>query len=447
MKLNDYINTSEVKSGLTHHDLLQTALRPVTRRPLRMNYKFIGIWCTFLILSVHPSFVQAQETTGAQDRAYWVETLVKISDPVLINMSQGNLRKNMPVETITGQIDPPNSKTTHLEALGRLLAGMAPWLELGPDRTPEGQLRAKYIDLMVKSISQGFDPSSPDYLNFVKTRQPLVDAAFFCQGLLRAPNQIWGNLSPKTKQDIMNAMQEIRKIKPVESNWLLFSAMVEAAMLEFNGEWNQAPVDHALTRFKEWYKGDAWYGDGADLHMDFYNSFVIHPMLMDLLTTMQKHRKGENEFYELEKKRFTRYAEQLERFISPDGAYPVFGRSIAYRFGTFHVLSEAALMGYLPQDIRKSQVRCGLTAVIKKHMDVPGNFDEKGWLTLGFCGHQPNIAEKYISTGSLYLCSVAFVALGLPPADEFWTTPYAAWTGRKIWSGKADVKIDKAIKQ
>lgn len=391
--------------------------------------------------------VVAQETTGQQDREYWVSVLTKIADPVLVNMSEGNLKKAMPVETISGAVNPPNTKTTHLEALGRLLTGIAPWLELGPDNSAEGKLRAKYIDLMVKSIAHGFDPESPDYLNFIKTRQPLVDAAFFCQGLLRAPKQVWGNLSPKTKQDVLNALQEIRKIKPVESNWLLFSATVEAALLEFTGEWNPAPVEYAIKRFKEWYKGDAWYGDGPNLHMDYYNSYVIHPMLLDVLTVMQKHNKGEQELFNLEKMRFTRYAEQQERFISPDGSYPVVGRSIAYRFGTFHVLSQAALEGYLPASVTEAQVRCGLTAVIKKHMSVPGNFDSEGWLTLGFCGHQPAIAERYISTGSLYLCTSVFAALGLPVNSKFWTAPYTEWTGKKIWSGNPDVRLDKAIKQ
>ena len=74
------------------------------------------------------------------------------------------------------------------------------------------------------------------------------------------------------------------------------------------------------------------------------------------------------------------------------------------------------------------------------------NFDADGWLTLGFAGHQPQIAERYISTGSLYLCTAAFAALGLSTIDEFWNTSYAEWTGKKIWCGNPDVKLDKAIK-
>lgn len=404
-----------------------------------------NILVCILLLSLN-TYGHPLKSLGSEDRTYWIDILTQIADPVLQNMSKGELKKSMPVETISGATNPPNVRTTHLEALGRVLVGIAPWLELGPDETQEGKLRDKYIHLMILSIDHGFNPQSPDFLNFTSTRQPLVDAAFFCQGILRAPQQIWGNLSEKTRQNVLNALQQIRKIKPIESNWLLFSAMIEATLLELTGECNMKPINYAIMRFKEWYKGDGWYGDGVNLHMDYYNSYVIHPMLLDILEVMQKHQEGEEEFYQLEKIRFSRYAEQQERMISPDGAYPVIGRSIAYRFGAFHVLSQAALKDLLPASISKAQVRCALTAVIKKQMSVKRNFDTDGWLTLGFTGHQPQIAERYISTGSLYLCTTVFVALGLSATDTFWNTPYTEWTGKKIWHGNYDVKLDKAIK-
>ena len=74
--------------------------------------------------------------------------------------------------------------------------------------------------------------------------------------------------------------------------------MVEATLLELTGECNMEPVNYAIMRFKDWYKGDGWYGDGVDLHMDYYNSYVIHPMLLDVLEVMQKYAKGEDEFYQ-----------------------------------------------------------------------------------------------------------------------------------------------------
>lgn len=385
-------------------------------------------------------------TTGAEDRAMWVNRMIEIVDPVLDNMSRGELHKNMPVETPPRKNTPTNYLTTHLEALGRTVVGIAPWLELGPDNTPEGELRAKYIDLTCKAIKNGFDPNSPDYLNFTIRRQPLVDAAFLCQGMLRAPKQIWGNLDEQTKQNFVTEMNNIRKIKPLESNWLLFAATVEAAMLEFTGEWNPAPVEYAIMRFKEWYKGDGWYADGPELHMDYYNSYVIHPMLYDVLAVMQRHGKGEAEFFEAEKKRLRRYAQQQELLISPDGAYPVVGRSIAYRFGAFQVLAQSALLEDLPTTLTNGSVRAALGAVIRRHMAVDGNFDEKGWLTLGFAGHQMSCAETYISTGSLYLCTAVFLPLGLPASHPFWTDQSEEWSGLKAWNGSKEVKLDKALK-
>jgi len=103
-----------------------------------------------------------------------------------------------------------------------------------------------------------------------------------------------------------------------------------------------------------------------------------------------------------------------------------------------------ALRRQLPESVSPEQVRCALTAVMRRMIEAPGTFDEQGWLTLGFCGHQPSIAEDYISTGSSYLCSVAWLPLGLPPDDPFWKNPPKPWTQQKIWSGK-DVPLDGAL--
>ena len=77
-------------------------------------------------------------------------------------------------------------------------------------------------------------------------------------------------------------------------------------------------------------------------------------------------------------------------------------------------------------------------------MHAPGTFDGEGWLQIGFCGHQPGIGEGYISTGSLYLCSVALLPLGLPRDDEFWSAPAQRWTQARAWS-QGEFPIDHAL--
>lgn len=389
------------------------------------------------------SFSGKAQATGADDRAFWVETLTRIADPVLINLSNNTLKKNMPYESLADD----RSDFSHLEAVGRLVCGIAPWLELGPDNTPEGQLRDKYIKLTVKGLKNAVNPESPDYLVFGKPYQPLVDAAFLAQGLLRAKTQLWDNLDPQAKEWMITEFKRSRNIKPWENNWLLFASMVEAALLEFTGECDMDRLTYGVYKFRdEWYKGDALYGDGPAFHMDYYNSFVIHPMLTDVLLMMKKHNIEGADFIDTQMPRLTRYAEQLERFISPEGTFPAVGRSIVYRFGAFHALAQAGLMQVLPKRVKPAQVRCALTAVIRNMMKSPKNFDADGWLRVGFTGEQIDMSESYINTGSVYLCAVGLLPLGLPATNEFWSAPFAEWTNLRAWNGEANVKADHALK-
>lgn len=389
-----------------------------------------------MCLLMSPLVASAQQPlSGEQERDIWVKNLTRIADPVVSNLAQGTLKKNMP---FVGN----RQRFSYLEAVGRTVCGIAPWLELGPDKTPEGKLREKYIKLVVKGLRNAVNPESPDYLIFGEPSQPLVDAAFLAEGLLRAPNQLWGNLDPQAKQWMITELKRSRAIKPFESNWLLFASTVEAALLEFTGECDMNRLNYGVCKFRDlWYKGDALYGDGEDFHMDYYNSFVIHPMLTDVLQVMKKHNIEGSNFLGTQTKRLSRYAEQLERFISPEGTYPVVGRSIVYRIGVFHSLGQASLLHLLPESVKPEQVRCALTEVIRNQFKSANNFDANGWLIIGFTGKQIKMSESYINTGSLYLCMTGFLPLGLPATDPFWSNPYAEWTNLKAWNGK-EVKAE-----
>ncbi len=221
----------------------------------------------------------AESSTGAEDRAFSVHTLTRIAEPVLTALAEGKLRARLPHH----EWERDRTNYTQLEAFGRTLAGIAPWLELGPDETPEGKLRARFIDLTIKSLGHATDPKSPDFMNSNRGGQPLVDTAFLALGLLRAPTQLWGKLDSQQQSNVVAALKATRLIKPGESNWLLFSATVEAALWQFTGECELKPVDYAFSRHQQWYLGDGTYGDGPELHWDYYNSFVIQPMLLEVV--------------------------------------------------------------------------------------------------------------------------------------------------------------------
>nr|MCR4922418.1 DUF2264 domain-containing protein [Lachnospiraceae bacterium] len=168
------------------------------------------------------------------------------------------------------------------------------------------------------------------------------------------------------------------------------------------------------------------------------------PMYVDLVNLFEKEHPEIEEMKPEVEKHAMRYSAILERLIAPDGSYPVVGRSITYRFGVFHMLSQAALMKKLPKELEETAVRCGLSAVIKRVMASSGLFDQKGFLRPGVCGYQPELAEEYINTGSLYLCSTVFLPLGLKEEDNFWSGEDKEWTGLAVWS-EHEVSIDHAV--
>lgn len=389
------------------------------------------------------SSLKAQNNNeGQTERAYLVNTLTRIADPVLNALSKNQLKKLMPIEAR----DPKDrAYSTHLEAFGRLYAGMAPWLELGPDNTPEGKLRKKYIDLVVTCVHNATDPKAPDFMNWSQGHQPVVDVAFFAQGLLRSPHQVWDRLDAATKANVVAALKSSRVITPSYSNWLLFSSTIEAALLKYDHYGDRMRMDYAIKQhLNNWYKGDGVYGDGPNFHWDYYNSYVIQPMLVQTLKEVSAVDTLQKKYYNLAVAHLKRYAAIQERLISPEGTYPIIGRSLAYRCGAFQVLAMASLMHELSDHIKPQQVRAALYTVIKKQMEMPQTFDKNGWLQIGIAGHQPGIAETYISTGSLYLCSEGFLTLGLPPSDKFWKGPDEDWTNKKVWKG-LEVPIDHAI--
>jgi len=399
-----------------------------------------------------PAAESANQTAPAvndqtDDRKYWLAVTEKIATPVLDNLSRRELKKQMPVEAAHPVARAPY---THLEAFGRLLAGLAPWLAVPALDESETRQQKKFIAWSQACLDAATDPKSPDFMNFNQGSQPLVDAAFLCQGILRAPAVLWEPLDARVRRQVIAALKSSRAIRtPTGSNWVMFAAMVETALFAMGEE----PITDRLTgcvqQMLGWYKGDGAYGDGEFFHFDYYNSFVIQPMLVDVLALLQQKDARYAPIYKTVLQRARRYAVVLERLIAPDGSFPSLGRSTTYRFGALQGLAQIALLRELPEPVKPAQVRNAMTAVIRRMIEAPGTFDDHGWLRIGFCGHQPSLAENYISTGSLYLCSVALLPLGLPATDPFWSEPAAPWTSQQLWSGKsilADHAISDALK-
>lgn len=370
------------------------------------------------------------------DREYWIMLLDKMASPILMPMSQGKLREVFkPAYSPTW--DGRNNQVAYMEAFGRLIAGIAPFLNLEDDETGESILRKRLRTAVHRSLAHAVDPQSPDYLFWgtPESRQPLVDAAYIAEALLLAPEKLWRPLDDKTKAGIIREFTKIRQIQPYNNNWILFAAIIETFLLSVDQPIEASRVDPAIEQVQKWYVGDGWYSDGNKFHFDHYNGYVIHPMLVDILRVNVKKGRRDQKELDLAIKRMQRYASFQERYISPQGTYPVFGRSSTYRAGLFQPLVKLALENNLPAGIEPAQVRCALTRVLK-NLFIPSTFTKEGYLTLGLVGdQQQDLADYYSNTGSMYITSLVFFALGLPGTHQFWSGPYTDWTQAKAWKG------------
>ena len=258
---------------------------------------------------------------------------------------------------------------------------------------------------------------------------------------IRAPN-IWNDLDSQSQKNVLIVIKKAtNNYKPHHNNWILFKCIIDIFLFKNNILTDIRHVSRLLSEFeKEFYIGDGWYKDGYTFHMDFYNSFVILPFLLDIYKELNNSYQ-----YNIIVNRIQRHSEFLERLISPDGTFPIFGRSMVYRTAIFHALVYSCYNNILPETISYSQVRCALTETIKNVFLNEDNFDENKFLILGFSSYQPELADSYSNTGSLYYSLLIFIPLGLPIEHIFWSDVDKEWTQKRVWNSKGCIQRDKSI--
>ena len=330
-------------------------------------------------------------------------------------------------------------KFAALEVIARIFYPLCQTDKEGSFLTPE----------ILKALEKSLSPGFADSFNWDKGEQPLVDASILAAGFLQNPFIFEKRLNANIQAGLIEGWKKCLAIKPYENNWLLFAAVVEAALQKWDKPFKPECIAYAILKFEDWYKGDGFYGDGPKFHIDYYNSIIIQPFLLIL----GKLGHVEKDLMARHLTRAKRHAEVLERMIGADGSFPPLGRSLCYRAGLFHHLAFMALEEKLPVSLSPGAVKKALCLCIEKTLDisVDGNLGEKaidkssGILRPGLFNFEPQLAEIYINTASLYLCTWAFLPLALGKNHEFWLMEKAQTTADKMKMNQS-LGLDAALK-
>ncbi len=247
-------------------------------------------------------------------------------------------------------------------------------------------------------------------------------------------------LPDTVKARYIDEFTRLRRVDPPYTNWLLFSSVIESFMARAGAPYDVYRVNSAIRKTEEWYTGDGWYADGPNFAFDYYSSYVFHPMYLETLESMKAagaySRIDYDRYHRRALRRTQRFSTVLERLISPEGTFPVFGRSAVYRMAALQPLALTAWQGTLPAGLVPGQVRGALTSVMNRMFADPAIFNDGGFLAIGFAGHQPCAADWYTNNGSLYMTSLFLMPLGLPAAHPFWTDAVLPTTAQRAWSGR-----------
>src|ERR1700761_3469107 len=223
-----------------------------------------------------------------------------------------------------------------IECFARTFCGIAPWAN-----KPEESKRIAY---QLLHIGLSLLPKGG-----MSNKQYLVEAAYLCMGFLRAPD-LWHTVGSHYQNLFIDFISQAKLIHAQNNNWVLFPAMIETFEMVYLSTGNINIVGSALAQMENWYAGDGFYKDGPDFQMDYYNSYVIHPMIMEIVSQWMNPPNTIDFGYTIYAKRARRYAIYLENLISPEATFPIMGRSSVYRYAAFAHLSDMLRRGMLEED-------------------------------------------------------------------------------------------------
>ncbi|MGH0052615.1 MAG: DUF2264 domain-containing protein [Sphaerochaetaceae bacterium] len=335
------------------------------------------------------------------------DMVVQVLGPLRSHYSKGKARLNLGV---TGAMF--NDSCAQLEAFGRALTGLAPFL-CGGGKDQELE------QIYVQGLQSGTDPDNTEYWgdSFEKFDQRFCEMVSISVALLLIPQKLWEPLPAKAKKNLFTWLEHINHYELPENNWQFFRIMTNAALQKLGGPYDAQAMATSLDCIDSLYIGDGWYRDGILMNTkDYYNSFAFHFFGLIYAAMMQEEDAMHCTIF---KERAMQFGLQFIYFFDNTGEAVPFGRSLTLRFAQSAFWSACLFAGIAP--IPVTVMKGILSRHLQKWMSAP-IFDNGGVLSIGY--KYPNLimAEIYNAPGTALWALNAFLFLALDDNDPFWST-------------------------
>ena len=318
---------------------------------------------------------------------------------------------------------------TLLEEMFRPFWGLAPILrEEDVCLNIRGE-KVRVGDWLREVLVSGIDPESPFWWDRFRESvgghmfdfQNITEIAGLLVGMYFSRENTWDLMTPDERKMVADYIAKASIglcVHTAENNHIWFPLLCLAVLERFGFEYPETEklMNEGLDRLDTMYVGGGWYSDGPFGRIDYYEAWSMHsyPLLWCLIADPEKYGFAERRAGYLERTR--EFLADYMRFFDEDGAYPPFGRSLAYRFAAVAVFPLAVLAGVDFDAALAGEATMRNINYFRDHMLMP----ESGIIPPGFMYESPALVENYTSSGGAYWCAKSFMCLMLGEDHDFW---------------------------
>ena len=318
------------------------------------------------------------------------------------------------------------------EGVTRMLWGLGGWLSQ-PNRSPLVQWRGETFDLEALTRRALVNGCNPDTLaswlrpNGQPPReydQRTVESGQVGFALYQSRGRIWNNLSDEERGYIFDFLERFgRRPSAWNSNWALFWSLNHASRKALELPFEQNIIDDVIEDYLDTvYCGDGWYDDAAERGANYFDDYNTWVFASHVLAWAQVDGHTAPDRRDVLLGRVREWMQHYPYFFAANGAYPEFGRSLAYKFARLGAPLWAYKMGAWPHSTGM------LKRLVGRHLRWyvdRGAVRADGTLRQALTATgSDEIIERYISTGATYWAMQAFGGLwSLRDDDPFWSAP------------------------